>query len=294
MKKEELINLAKELYEIENIDERKQDLLFLKREYFRINNKEDETFYEKALTNEFNLYFEKLAEKYPELSKSALEEKREIIVKARNLIEKNDNFKNLNKEINTLFIEFKHLPKCSKEQDDEMFDEFKEIKIQANKKIDTHFKEIKASFENRKIKKEEIISKAKKLLESKNMKDAGKEMDILFEEWKKVGFAGKEIDDALWKEFSEVRKEFFTKRKQYFENMKIVIEERANKKQELIKKIKYITSEAYFTPEEIKQIKDIQKEFNDIGFAGKEKDQELYEQMQGAIRKYFEEMKFYK
>ncbi len=126
-----------------------------------------------------------------------------------------------------------------------------------------------------------------------NIKDATSKMDRIFNDWKKVGFAGKEADDALWNEFNEVRKEFSEKRKAHFENMKTVFAERVEKKEALIKKIKYITSEAYFTPEEEKQLRDIEKEFRDLGFAGKEKDQELWDNMQAAIRKYYEEKKFY-
>ena len=294
MRKEELIKLAKELCELDDLKGREQDLSFLKREYNRLNNKEEETYFEKTLTDEFNSYFEKLIAKVPELSKSALEEKKDLILKAKALLERKENIKNLNKDINDLFNEFRHLPKCSKEQDDEMFGEFKAIRDEANKKVNAHFEEVKASFLDRKAKKEDIIKRAKEVLELENIKDATSKMDKLMDEWKAVGYAGKEVDDTLWSEFSEVRKEFSAKRKAHFENMKVVIEERAVKKAELIKKVKYITSEAYFTDEEVKQIKDIQKEFMKIGFAGKEKDQPLYEEMQAAVRKYFEEMKFYK
>lgn len=294
MKKEELIKLAKELNTLDDFTGREQDLYFLKKEYIRLSNREEDTFFEKKLTEEFNKEFELLASKVGELSRSSLDDKKEIIRKANDLLSSNKDIKNLNKNINDLFNDFKHLPKCSKEDDDAMFEEFRKIKTEANNKVNAYYEGVKQGFIDRKAKKEDIIKRAKETLDMPNMKEAISAMDNLFNEWKEVGFAGKDVDDELWNEFSNVRKEFSVKRKQHFENMKIEFANRVTKKEELIKKVKYITSEAYFTDEEVKQIKDIEKEFRNIGFAGKEKDQELWDNMQAAIKKYFEEMKFYK
>lgn len=294
MRKEELIKLAKELSELEDLKGREQDLYFLKREYTRLNDREEETFFEKKLTEEFNVYFEKLASRVSDLTRSSLEDKKAIIEKAKSLVNSDSNIKGLNKAMNDLFNDLKHLPRCSKEQDDELFAEFKAIREEANKKVNAYYESLRNSLNEKKAKKEEIIKQAKELLNAENMKDATIKMDKLFIEWKKVGFAGKDDDQSLWEEFSGVRKEFSEKRKAYLENMKVVYEERATKKEALIKKIKYITSEAYFTPEEIKELKNIENEFRKLGFAGKDKDQELWDNMQAAIKKYYEEMKFYK
>lgn len=294
MRKEELIMLAKELSELTDLKGREQNLYFLKKEYIRLNNREEETFFEKNLTDEFNNYYDKLASKFTELSRSSLEDKKEIIKKAKDLLLKEEGIKNLNKEVNDLFNEFKHLPKCSKEQDDELFTEFKAIREEASKKVDNYYNNIKETFANRKAKKEELIAKAKEVLKLENIKEATSKMDSLMEEWKATGFAGKEVEESLWNEFNEVRKEFSLKRKNHFEDMKKVFADRAVKKEEIIKKVKYITSEAYFTDEEVRQIKDLDREFRNLEFAGKEADQTLFEEMQAAVRKYFEEMKFYK
>lgn len=294
MRKEDLIKLAEELNALDDLKGREDDLRFLKKEYIRLSNKEEETYFEKTLTDKFNKAYETLANKLPELNRSALEDKKILISKAKELLSSGNNIKSLNRDIESLFNEFKHLPKCSKEQDDELFAEFKKIREEATKKVNDYYEGIKSTLEGRKAKKEELILKAKEVLKLDNIKEATSKMDALMDEWKATGFAGKEYDESLWNEFREVRKEFQEKRKAHFENMKVVIEERAIKKAELIKKVKYITSEAYFTDEEIKQIKDIEKEFRNIGFAGKEKDQELWDAMQAAIKKYFEEMKFYK
>ena len=73
MRRDELIELAKELSELKDLKGREQDLYFLKREYNRLNNFEADTFAEKMQIEEFNSYFEKLASKVGELSRSSLE-----------------------------------------------------------------------------------------------------------------------------------------------------------------------------------------------------------------------------
>lgn len=294
MRKEDLIKLAEELNGLTDLKGREDDLRFLKKEYIRLSNRDEETYFEKMLTDKFNKAYESLASKVPELNRSSLDDKKALISKAKELVAKGDNLKSLTRDIEALFSDFKHLPKCSKEQDDELFAEFKQIREEANKKVSEYYNGLRIDLDNKVKAKEDIIAKAKEILKMENIKNATAEMDKLMDAWKTVGFSGKEHDEELWNNFKEVRNEFQAKRKAHFENMKVVIEERATKKAELIKKVKYITSEAYFTPEEIKQIKDIEKEFRNLGFAGKDKDQELWDEMQAAIRKYFEEMKFYK
>lgn len=294
MRKEDLIKLAEELNGLSDLKGREDDLRFLKKEYIRLSNRDEETYFEKMLTDKFNKAYESLASKVPELNRSSLDDKKALISKAKELVSRGDNMKSLTRDIEALFNDFKHLPRCSQEQDDELFAEFKKIREEANKKVSEYYNGIRIDLDNKVKAKEDIIAKAKEVLKMENIKNATEEMDKLMDAWKTVGFSGKEHDEELWNEFKEVRNQFQDKRKAHFENMKVVIEERAVKKAELIKKVKYITSEAYFTPEEIKQIKYIEREFRNLGFAGKDKDQELWEEMQAAVRKYFEEMKFYK
>ena len=73
-----------------------------------------------------------------------------------------------------------------------------------------------------------------------------------------------------------------------------VFDERAEKKEELIKTAKRLLANSEFTDEEIEKVKALRNEYKAIGFAGKEKDDDLYQRFNEVIQKYFEEMKFYK
>ena len=291
MNKQRLIKLAEELLKEENLSSREEDLIYLKRQYKYLANQDEESFYEKQLTEKFNSLFEELAKKEPKLSQSTYDEKKEIISLAKKLLERKDIVK-ASRDLDNLTLSFKKAGRCSKEQNDELWAEFKAVSNEFNEKKRAYFGELSKANAEKRAKKEDIISRAKEVLEIKNNKEANAKMDALFEEWRAVGYSGKE-DDALWKEFSAVRKEFQVKKREHHQELLKTFEERVQKKEELIKEAKKLLADSDFSPEEVQKVKNLRSEFNKVGFAGKEKDEDLFQRFDEVIRKYFEEKKFY-
>ena len=126
-----------------------------------------------------------------------------------------------------------------------------------------------------------------------NIREANEKMDSLRKEWKEVGYSGKG-DEYLWKDFAKVLDEFQEKKKERHSEMVKVFEERAAKKEELIKSAKLLLANAEFEDEEVEKVKALRNEYKAVGFAGKEKDDDLYQRFNEVIKKYFDEMKFYK
>ena len=291
MDKQKLIELAEELLKLDNLDKRTEDLLFLKRQYKILLVRDEETFYERQLTDRFNALYDELAKKEPKLNQSTYDEKKEIIELVKNLVDRKDIVK-ASRELDSLSLSFKKAGRCSKEQDDALWAEFKEARDAFNEKKRAHFEELDKTNSERKAKKEDIIQRAKGLLNIKNLRESNEKMDALMEEWKAVGYAGKE-DEALWKEFSTVRKEFNQKKREHHEELLKLFEERAAKKEEMIKAAKKLLADADFSDEEVKKVRNMQKDFDKIGFAGKDKDDDLYARFNEVVKKYFEEKKFY-
>ena len=293
MDKQRLIDLVEELLKEENLESRNDDLMFLKKQYNYLSGKDEDSFYEQQLNDKFCSLYKELAQREPRLTQSAFTEKKNIIASAKNLLDRKDILK-ANKELDELNLEFKKAGRCpKKEQDDELFNEFKQVKDEFYAKKRAYFEELDKANAAKKEKKEDIIARAKEVCKIINIKEANEKMDALMQEWKEVGYSGKE-DDALWKAFSEVRGEFQNKKKEHHQEMIKLFEERAKKKEELIKNAKILLANSEFTDEEVQKVKNLRKEFNAIGFAGKEKDDELYQSLNAIIQKYFEEMKFYK
>ena len=293
MNKQELIKLTKELLNEEDLSSRNEDLQFLRRQYKYYVGRDEDSYYEQEETDKFIALFNELAKRDPKLLVSAYDEKKNIINQAKKLLDKKEILVT-SKEMDKLTDDFKKAGRCSKkEQDDELWEEFRAVKDEFYAKKRAFFEELDKSNAEKRAKKEDIIERAKKVCEIENIRDANAQMDALRKEWKEVGYSGKG-DDYLWKDFAKVLDEFQEKKKEHHHEMLKVFEERVAKKEELIKTAKILLANSEFTDEEIEKVKNLRNEYRAVGFAGKEKDDELYQRFNEIIKKYFDEMKFYK
>lgn len=294
MTKQEFIALVKELLAEENLDDRNQDLQLVRREYKYIVNRDEETFFDQDETNKVVALFNELAKKEPKLLVSPLEEKKAIIEQARKLLDKKEILA-ANRELDKLNNDFRKVGRAgNKEQDDELWNEFRQIKDEFYAKKRAFFEELDKANEEKRAKKENIIERAKEIVNNiKDIRESNAQMDALRKEWKEVGYSGKG-DEHLWKDFTKVMDEFQEKKKERHGEMLKLFEERAAKKEELIKKARILLANSEFTDEEIEKVKALRGEYKAVGFAGKDKDDDLYQRFNEVIQKYFEEMKFYK
>jgi len=294
MTKQEFIALAKELLEEENLDNRSQDLQLLRREFKYIANRDEENYLDQEETNKVIAIYNELVKKEPKLLVSPYDEKKAIIEKARKLLDKKEIIA-ANRELDRLSDEFRKAGRANtKEQDDELWNEFRQVKDEFYAKKRAFFEELDKANAEKKAKKENIIERAKELVNNvENIREANAQMDALRKEWKEVGYSGKG-DEYLWKDFTKVMDEFQEKKKERHGEMLKLFEERAAKKEELIKKARILLANSEFTDEEIEKVKALRGEYKAIGFAGKDKDDDLYQRFNEVIQKYFEEMKFYK
>ena len=293
MNKQELIALIKELLEEENLDDRANDLQLLRREYKYLLGRDEDSFAEQEETDKFITLFNELAKKEPKLLSSPYQEKKNIIEAARKLLDKKEILA-ANKELDRLSDDFRKAGRAgSKEQDDELWNEFRKVKDEFYAKKKAFFEELDKANAEKRAKKEDIIERAKAVIEVDNIREANAQMDALRKEWKEVGYSGKG-DEFLWKDFARVMDEFQEKKKERHSEMLKLFDERANKKEELIKKARILLANSEFTDEEIEQVKGLRNEYKTIGFAGKEKDDDLWQRFNEVVQKYFDEMKFYK
>ena len=294
MTKQEFIALAKELLEEENLDNRSQDLQLLRREFKYIANRDEENYLDQEETNKVIAIYNELVKKEPKLLVSPYDEKKAIIEKARKLLDKKEIIA-ANRELDRLSDEFRKAGRANtKEQDDELWNEFRQVKDEFYAKKRAFFEELDKANAEKKAKKENIIERAKELVNNvENIREANAQMDALRKEWKEVGYSGKG-DEYLWKDFAKVMDEFQEKKKERHGEMLKLFEERAAKKEELIKKARILLANSEFTDEEVEQVKALRGEYKAIGFAGKDKDDDLYQRFNEIIKKYFDEMKFYK
>ena len=164
MNKRELIALIKELLEADTLEGREADLQLLRREYKYLLGRDEDSYYEQEETDKFIALFNELAKREPRLLLSPYDEKKNIIEAARKLLDKKDILA-ANRELDRLTGEFKKVGRCgSKEQDDELWNEFRQIKDEFYAKKRAYFEELDKSNEEKRAKKEDIINRAKEVL----------------------------------------------------------------------------------------------------------------------------------
>lgn len=289
--KKELVEKVKALYE--NYDNEKDirgKLISLKKG-FRVSY-DEMSFYEQELQDEFDSYVKKIEEKLNLGKENAESIKNSIIEKAEELKNSNE-FKKASAKMKDLFTQWKDAGSVGKEKDDELWNKFQTIRDEFYTNRQTYFDNQAKAREDNEKSKLELIEEAVKANEMTNIKDLTKVMTDLMNKWKNVKSAGKEKDDELWAKFLEQRKAFFTKRDSYFESMKAVYAERVEKKKDIIAKAKRNLAISEFTKDEVAAMEELRKAWKEVGSAGKENEDSLWQEFSTIMKKYFDNKKYY-
>ena len=291
-KKEDIIKQLEELLGSESPADAYLKAKTIARKWRR-SSEEEESFYEKELSDKFNSLMNELSLKAGDIAVNVEEKKNELIEKAKKILD-SKNFKKGNEEMANLMEEWKQAGHLNKEKDDELWEKFREIRKEFFDKKNEYFAQLKETYAENKKLKEELIEKAKEILELENIKQAANKTAEIMDEWKKIGSAGRKDDESLWAAFLEFRKAFYKKRDDYYDDMKEVFAARTQEKKDLIAEAKVCLARSEFSEEEIEQVKQLRNRWKEVGNAGKANENKLWEEFNGIINKYYENMKFYK
>jgi hypothetical protein len=149
--------------------------------------------------------------------------------------------------------------------------------------------EIEAEVGERRAAKERLAAEAESLAESTDWKATGERYKALFEEWKTVGSAGKEADEALWAQFSSARDRFNKRRSADFEQRQATRAAAKERKEALI-----AAAEAAVSGENLDfrsvgdKLRDVQAKWKEAGSAGRTDDDELWGRLQAITKPFYE------
>ena len=290
--REELVSKLEELMGEEDAGSSFLRAKELKRRWPRVRE-EEESFYESEMSAKFNQMLDELSSKAGNVYVNTEERKAEIIQKAKDIVNRNS-FKKGTDEMKQLLEEWKHAGRINKERDDELWNEFNAVRNEFFEKKNEYYEKLKESFEANKTLKEELIAKAKEIANIENVKEAGNRSNELMEEWKKVGSAGRKDDDSLWQQFLAERKAYFARRDAYYDSMKETYAKRVEEKKELIAQAKIYLARSEFTDDEVSALKELRTKWKEVGNAGKDHENDLWNEFNTIVNKYFENMKFYR
>ena len=282
-KRKELIAQIKEISESDNVDLRQVGRI--ERAWKRIPRWESA--YEEELSQEFDSYLSKLNSKRNEFYQANQTKKQEIIADARDLLDHAKEAK-ATARMNELMDRWKATGSASREIDDVLWQEFREIRKSFFNARHELYEEMKENFGKVKEIKEELIKEAEALKDGENIQKTGEQFRELMTRWKEAGTAGRENDDELWERFNAHRQAFYERQTAYFHEMHQLEKERYQKKQELVAKAQEILDSNNFSKENTQAMKQLHIDWKEVGYCGRRHDEKVWKDFRAVMDKYFE------
>jgi hypothetical protein len=180
-----------------------------------------------------------------------------------------------------LFEEWKQVGATGKESDDSLWARFIGAREYFNQRRSQHFEQRQEQWGANAALKQELIVRAHELSTSDDWRATSEALRNLFAEWKKVGSAGRQQDEELWKQFREAQQHFYDRRSAFYEDNKSRKEALAARAKELS------TSEDWESTFE--EMKSMMADWRTVGTAGnRDLDNKLWDSFRGAQNAFFD------
>jgi len=138
--------------------------------------------------------------------------------------------------------------------------------------------------------KTDICIKAESIKDSNDWKKTTNELINLQKEWKKIGPVSRKDSDKVWTRFRAACNTFFENKEKHFNSIDGMLDDNLKKKEELIEKIKSFKYSDN-SEEDLNYIKQIQKDWLEIGHIPENKKIETQDKFKLAINEAFNSLK---
>lgn len=199
--------------------------------------------------------------------------KQGIVSRARSVSRTND-FKSGSAEFADLREEWKAAGFSGRESEDDLWNQFQAAQKEFYERRDAAREKRNQELERNRSAKRSIVNRAKSLSSSTDFRTTASEFSDLRQEWKGIGFSGKDSDNELWDEFQAAQQKFFTAREQFREKRVRELAANADVKRRLISKGNELL-QLQDSREARKAFAELRQRWKEIGSAG-DKDQELW------------------
>lgn len=168
---------------------------------------------------------------------------------------------------------------------------FQASSYKINRKHQKHFEIIKEREEDNLKRKtvfcEEVEAFAKKEIDSASeWNDVSNKIQKIQTEWRKVGFAPRKENKAIYDRFREACDQFFNRRKEFFDNFREVKEENTKKKMDIIKRAEELSQSKEWKATTDKMIA-LQNEWKEVGPVVRGKAQKLWKEFRTHCDNFF-------
>lgn len=203
-----------------------------------------------------------------------------------------ENIKEMEAAIKVLQNEFDEIGPVPNEEWDSLKERYWEAVKAVYAKIHTFYEVKREELKENIAKKEALLAEAKALVEnlsaegSKEWDELTKNLLLIQENWKKVGFGTKKENEELWAEFRSVCDIFFAQKKAFYDTLRTKFDEIAAKKARLIERVVALKDSTDW-----KQTTDtivrLQQDWKKLGNAGQRNEQTLWKEFRAACDSFF-------
>ena len=219
-----------------------------------------------------------------------LEAKQDVVDRAQKLLEQ-DNLKQATRDLRELHEEFKHIGPVPKEEQEPLWQRFKEISDKVYDKRRDHLKKLNEELDANLVKKRELGDKVQSFLEFTSDRitewnDKTKELLGLQKEWEGIGGLPRQVAKEVNKFFWNAFKGFFHNKNKFFKTLEQQREENLKKKEELVAEAESIKDHEDFQ-KTANHFKQLQQRWKEIGPVPEKQRDAVYKRFKAAGDDFF-------
>lgn len=176
------------------------------------------------------------------------------------------------------------------EDNDQLWETFSAINDTFFNRRHEHYVAQESQRKDAKELKNALIEESKQLSTSEEWRETSKRFKEMLEEWKKVGSAGRDIDDTLWEAFNTPRQVFYQAQNAYFDLMNVEQANAKDVKQALVDEAEKL-NDALYPDKVVDRMDAMMEDWKAAGFSGRAHDQKLWDAFNEIRTEFYTKLK---
>ena len=294
--RQEIIEELKQLLLTQDVAEIKDQVDYLKTQFYSIESEEAEDEF-KALLTEYKTRRAEVAAVQAKEQAENLEKKQAILAEMKALVEgatADGVMANLQR-MRDLQAEWKKIGPVSAEKTQEIRKAFQQYQEQFYDLVKINIELRDLDFKKNLELKTLLCEAAEKLQNNENIVEASRMLQQLHDEWAEIGPVARELRESLWERFKAASTVINKKHQAYFDELHRKEQENLERKQAIIDQLKAINEplvngeplNAKQWEELTAKVQELQAEWRKIGFAPKKHNQSIYEAYRAECDRFF-------